>query len=457
MKNLIKIVLIALTIVSCKSTDSSNSTTYFGGQIINPKGKYIILMKGDKELDTIPLDSKNTFLTKLDFITEEGLYSFKHGLEYQYVYFEPNDSILIRLNTWDFDESLVYSGVGAEKNNFLINLYLQNEKDERSFSPYYNLKSDEFESKINSIQKLNMHLYNQLKNSGTKITEKFDKLAKVAVNYPLNRRKEIYPQIHKNRFQLENYPNLSDTYYDFRKDINLNNEDLLDFAPYNNYVTSYLYSLAYHEKTKNKKFTENLLNIIIDNIKIESFKNNLLHQAIYNDFRETQSSCAVNKTALKIFNEHCTNKKYVDQINNLAKDCESIKQKNPIDNFELLTLNNTKTNIRSIIKNNNSVIYFWSPEMLSPEMLIKRIKKLEKQYPTLLFVGINMHPNESGSRVNQYLQNQYLLTKESSANRFITSLEPRTILVNKKGIIHNSFTYLSSPHLENQLTKLEKN
>ena len=47
--------------------------------------------------------------------------------------YNPTDSVLMYLNTWDFDESLIFSGKGGSKNNFLINLYLQQEKNEKNF------------------------------------------------------------------------------------------------------------------------------------------------------------------------------------------------------------------------------------------------------------------------------------------------------------------------------------
>ncbi len=454
-KNLILIIGVIITLSSCYNSDEKCDITYFGGQIVNPKSKFVTLSKNEVVIDTIYLDSKNNFITQLD-IHKEGLYSFNHGLEYQYIYFEPKDSILIRLNTWDFDESLVFSGRGGEKNNFLITLYLQNEKDEQTFSPYYNLNSNEFEEKIAISESLNNHLYDQLKESGFVVSSKFDELAKVAISYPLNRRKEVYPLIHKNRFQLENYPAVSNTYYDFRKATTLNNEDLIGFAPYNNYINSFLYATAYQQKKKNSDFTVDKLNIIIENIHIESFRNGLLRQVIYNDFREAKASCTINKGALKIFNENCTNEDFLKQMNAIANDCKEITINSDLDNFELATFNNDIIKINSIIKGKKAIIYFWSPIIISPDLLVKRVKYLENKFPELLFVGVNLESPQNYQHVNYRLNNQYYLTKNSKANSFVSSQQPRTILVNNDGIIINSFTYLSSPHLERQLTDLKK-
>ena len=94
--------------------------------------------------------------------------------------------------------------------------------------------------------------------------------------------------------------------------------------------------------------------------------------------------------------------------------------------------------------------------MINGNLLVKRISKLEQKYPSLLFVGINMYPSNNGVQTNKHLDNQYILTEDSEARGFLRSNEPRTILVDDKGIIRNGFTYLTSPHLERQLTLLEE-
>ena len=149
MKYFVGLIFVFLTL-SCETTDKENNSTYFGGEIINPKSNFVLFLKDNKVVDTILLDKNNRFLKVYNSL-KEGLYTFKHGLEFQYIYLEPTDSILIRLNTWDFDESLVFSGKGSNKNEFLINLFLQNEKEEKQMYPYFNLEESDFERKLDSL------------------------------------------------------------------------------------------------------------------------------------------------------------------------------------------------------------------------------------------------------------------------------------------------------------------
>ena len=121
MKYLVSFILLA-TVFGCKKT-KEDTATYFGGKILHPKSNHVILFDFEKAVDTIYLKEDNTFLGKIDSL-KEGLYYFKHGPEHQYIYLEPQDSLLLRLNTWDFDESLVFAGKGAERNNILIDIFL---------------------------------------------------------------------------------------------------------------------------------------------------------------------------------------------------------------------------------------------------------------------------------------------------------------------------------------------
>ena len=59
---------------------------------------------------------------------------------------EPNDSIMFRLNTYDFDESLVFTGNGARKNNYLLKTYLSNEKEAKQLVTYSKMEPEAFNS-----------------------------------------------------------------------------------------------------------------------------------------------------------------------------------------------------------------------------------------------------------------------------------------------------------------------
>jgi hypothetical protein len=151
---------ILLIAYSCGNS-KTNEVAYLGGEIVNPNNSYVVLYKNDQVVDSAVLDENNRFLLKIDPVVD-GLYHFEHQPEMQYVMIEKGDSILFRLNTLDFDESLIFTGLGAEKNNFMIDMFLVNEDEERLVYDYYDLEAGEFVYKMDSLKKMKLEQYDNL-------------------------------------------------------------------------------------------------------------------------------------------------------------------------------------------------------------------------------------------------------------------------------------------------------
>lgn len=459
MKYVTYVILVFLT-VGCEISNE-NAATYFGGQIINPKTNYVLFLKGEKVIDTLMLDKGNRFLKKIPSL-EGGLYTFKHGNEFQYIYLEPSDSVLVRLNTWDFDKSLVFSGKGSTKNEFLINLFLENGKEEIMMYHYFDLNEQDFEAKIDSLSKERFAVYNDFFANEAAMSKEFKEFTNTAIQFPLYRLKEVYPYYHKGVLGLKQFSEVSDTFYDFRKSISLNEENLVSFYPYQNYVVSYLYNISYqlkeNDNTKND-ITVNTLNAINEHIKAEDFKNILLKRILVSDFLKNEPACHFNENALSIFLATCTNNEYVEQITNLVNDCNNVPQNEPLHDFNIVSYKNVPLTIKEVIKNRNAVIYFWSTDYMSTDYLVSRVKFLEKRYPDLLFIGINMQtlPQDLTKESNLKLldiNNQYMLSEDSYAHNYLRSKYPRTIIIDSAGIVKNGFTNLDSKKLGSELYKL---
>ena len=451
--------IFAFLIFGCKKANE-NAMTYFGGQIINPKSNYVLFLKDEKVLDTLLLDENYHFLKEIPSL-QEGLYTFKHGTDFQYIYLEPSDSVLVRLNTWDFNHSLVFNGKGSAKNEFLINLFLQNEKEERMMYHNFNLNENDFHAKIDSLSKERFAVYNDFSQNETAVSNGFKKLTITAIQFPLLRLKEAYPYYHKKVLDLDEFAKVSDQFYDYRAEINLNEEDLVSFYPYQNYVVSYLFNISSQLKEKDSSknnMAVNIINAINEHIKAEDFKNILLKRIIMSDLLKNESVCETNEEALQLFRANCTNKEVVDQVNNLVNDCKKIPQNAPLRDFDIVSYNNFQFNINEVIKNKNTVIYFWSADYISADYLVNRIKFLEDKYPDLLFVGIDIQssPQDLSADANLKLldiNNQYMLPKDSYAHQFLSSNFPRTVLIDKNGIVKNGFINLDSNKLDSELIK----
>ena len=231
----------------CTDTSDKKNITYFGGKIKNPIEEYVYFAKNEKIIDSAKIDNHNKFSFHLDSI-ELGLYTFNHGPEFQYVYLEPKDSLLIYLNTWDFDESLIFSGNQAAKNNYLINLWLQQEKFEKNFKYGYKLSEVDFSAALNKQLEFHLDSYDLLiEQEGEEPSEFFDKIAKAGIYYPSYYLKEHYPFKNKRALKLKTLPLLSEDFYSYRKTIDINDDDLRNYGPFFTYVMTYLHLKAYKE------------------------------------------------------------------------------------------------------------------------------------------------------------------------------------------------------------------
>jgi len=446
-------------LIACKSNEGK-TTTYFGGQIINPKSDQVFLYKGEQLLDSVKLNSNNKFLIEIDSLAL-GIYIFKHYDEIQYIYLEPKDSLLIRLNTWAFDESLVFSGKGAERNNFLVNLFLENEKEDKLFFNFYQLNDSLFGSKIDSILQRKIILYNQFKEESAENSPLFEKLASAAINYPLYKKKEAYPYRHKKAVKIENYPHIDPIFYKFRKKIDINDKDLVDFYPYQDYVRTYLYHLAYEKQILDDHkgaMDVYFMKAALENLKIDAVKNKFLHQGMWYTLLDQNISKKEKEKAQRLFFDHCSDEKSVAEIAHLIKASEKLPKGEKLPDVNLYSFNNTSLNLNSIAKDKNIVIYTWPIDLRQIENLAKRVNYLEKKYPNYLFIGIN-------SKNSEYRWKTLVKSKKLNSNnqyRVDNGIDwldvnfSSAILVDKQGIVRNNMTHLASRSFEKQLKHFKK-
>jgi len=443
-----------LLFVSCHKQEE-NRITHFGGQIINPKSDKVLIYKDDQLLDSAILDDNNRFLMDLDSISL-GLYKFMHGPEIQYIYLEPQDSLLIRINTWDFDESLVFSGKGAERNNLLINLFLENEKEDKIFFNHYHLDVDLFEIKIDSVLQQKKLLFDHFKEEITDNSPLFEKLAHAAIYYPLYRIKEAYPYQNKLALNSKNYIQIDPTFYKFRKTIDLNDKELEDFYPYRDYLQTFLYHLAFEKQIIDgykSAIDVNFMQATLENVKLEEVKNKFLHQGIWYTLLDDNISVEEKNRAQRLFFDHCSDTKQVNEIAQLIRASEKLPKGFKLPDVNLYCLNNAPLQLGEIIKNKNTIIYTWPTDLNQIDNLAKRVNYLEKKYPNYLFIGIN-------SKNSEYKWKNHIKSKKinpdhqyrvNAGNDWLDLNFTRAILIDKNGIVQNNLTHLSSGNFEKQL------
>ncbi|MFY0604218.1 MAG: hypothetical protein JXQ93_09720 [Flavobacteriaceae bacterium] len=449
-------ILILVSLFGCKP-ENKDTNTYFGGKIINPRGNFVVLLEKEIVVDTFYLDKQHKFLGKIQNL-EPGLFLFKHGPEYQYLYLQPKDSILIRLNTWDFDESLVFSGIGAKRNNVLIDCFLDAEKDDKFFRNLYNLSPSQFKKKVRHLEKEKNKRLKELLSRFEEESDEYKNLLEIALTYPVYRKLENYPLAHRETKYEAMNEKIDDDFYAHRKLIDYNKDSIMFYSPYRDYMFSYLYNIVNNtgREMYSDKFTTELLHTIDKHFHLEDTRNMLLRQTVISHFYR-KSSCDVNNDAFDTFLKLTSNNDDVKLVKRLLNDTKKVVRGKKIENFEITDLNKTNHSIIDVIKGKDVAVYFWNPKFISKEYLFSKVNYLSKKYPNVQFIGVKIDGNQKDYIKKLDIKTQFYIDGTSEANKFLTSKLPRTILVNKKGIVVNSFASLSSQNIYNQVETLAKN
>ncbi|MEN8186968.1 MAG: hypothetical protein ABFR05_07545 [Bacteroidota bacterium] len=452
--------LMALT-VSCSTVEAEKNITFFGGKIKNPKDKYVYFAKDEVVIDSVILNEHNRFKFSIDSI-EEGIYTFKHGPEFQYLYLQPKDSLLIYLNTWDFDESLIFSGKGGAKNNFLINVFLQQEENQKRFHHKYNLEEEEFSKEINyHTSKLHNQYVELMESENDEATEFFKKVADVAINYPFYYHKERYPFYHRKTKNLKEFPELSEKFYAFREGIDLNDKSLIFYSPYFTYLRTHLYHLAYAEKIKYPDSCNvdlNFMKVVNDKIKIEYFKNDLLANGIWDALINESLNKEDFNDVRDYFTTNCNDDELKAEIEKSIAQKEKLNSGDTLPTIMLLNDERHEIAINKIVKGSPTVIYFWPKHLGKTEILIEQLDYLKKEYPNYSFIGIEREKSYDNWRnfvsdKNLDSREQYKIDKNSSFYTWFEGDMARTILLDKNGIIQNGYLFFNAKTLDYYLKK----
>lgn len=452
-KKLLFILSLSVLIGCHSKSDKEKNVVYFGGEIANPKEGYVYLRKDGQLIDSLALTQNNQFSKEIPGLPM-GLYTFHHGNELQYMFLDVNDSIAIHLNTKDFDESLTFSGRGAEKNEYLINLFLENEKEEKLFHQYFRLSPQEFKDKVALIQELKYVGLEEFEISQNNRCKAFSKLAKATIDYSLFKKMEYYPWAHKNLMNSKEFKALDADFYDYRKEINLNDAQLIGYYAYTNYLINYLYNQAFqnlkHKEFNKKEVRLEFFKAIDKNITLEDFKNKLLMDNILHNILKSPNTDDLE--VLQLFLKISTNTADKAKISNLIENKISLQNNQVIPNFVLTDAQNRQIPLNKIRNNERAVVYFWSHKYMSPRYLKSRIKYLKKKHPNYRFIGINIDKVNSQKSASFSADDfQFKLPNRSQANKYCSSGYPRTVIISKKGRVLNSYTNISTKDFSTSL------
>ncbi len=457
MNRLLLFSILGFLIGACQLEQGNSKRVIFAGEIVNPTSDQVVLFKGEQVLDTAKLDENNRFIFRLDSVAE-GLHHFVHRPESQYVYLEQGDSLQIRLNTSDFDESLVFSGKGEEINNFILELFLTREDEEELINSYYYLEPEEFRRKIDSLKATKLALLSQIETDYEISANALD-LARSFIDYGANISMEAYPFFHRRRSGEDKiHDDLPASFYNYRKDINYNDQKLTYLRPYYNFMKYHISNLAYNDCKKRCEddlekasrqlhFNQHKLRLIDSLVSQKELRDNLFRNVAI-DYLLRHDTEETTTFFIDSFKKYSENNSHNTEIYTLYQGIIDMQPSKQLPEFTVYDFDGQKVKLSDIRKGDSVVFYFWSgTEPGHFRNVNKRIGELKEKYPNYGFVGLNMRTDlakwknmvqTSGlDETEQFWTEDYDQTVQT-----LIVYDPNKAILSKNGKIIDAFSHL---------------
>jgi len=442
---------------SCNNNDPN--VFYIGGEIVNPSSSTVNIYRNNIKIDSIELDIDNKFFKQINNV-ESGIYRIEHLPEYQNILVDKGDSIWIRVNGEDFNESLSFSGIGSSKNNFLIDISNSLNYEDEYLSNMYSQNSIKFRRMIDSLSQEKKNMWIDFINSReqSKLSEK---ITKSSILYSYANRLERYALLRGSNWNSSD----SKEYFTYRDELNLNDSDLILFEPYITYLMNYFNksvldsSQVYFYQKNNTDFNTKKLVLIDTEIKDENLKNILSRataiEELFNFNNHNQ-----HERFIGYYSYINSSQTYYDEILKLHNDINKMQTGNKLPEINLMNINQNIISSDDVFNNKKTLIYFWSQTQMNHyRRTIRRVNELEKKFPQYRFVGICIQPyndlvNQAQTILNVTLDNQFSFTNfESSSKDWVLTYLNKAIIIDRKSKIIDGFGNLFSNSIEQSLSR----
>lgn len=465
---------------------SNTALTIFGGTIINPKKDFVkITLSSDgmitkSEYET-HVNKDGSFKFSLNINTIQYGH-FTHGDEYTKICLYPGDSINISIDTKQFDETIVYSGKGSEKNNYMAKEFLMFYDDihqERTYNTLVDSTPESFNEYCEELFSKHSEFLDENLKDNTNV-ELFKKINKY--NYVLNL---LFFQI--NYFSYKRFVSgetggvvshevkEEETYFNKLKRINLNDSTLIICEGYISLVWQIFNTKSgqleirstpiVKDSKGNYKFQDSYVRFDRAYELEKLFLSGKVRD--YVTFVELQNMIEyreVNQYSDSYFDfvNNCKNEQLVSDIKELYSAHQKLKNGKPAPNFELLDISGNKVKLSDFI---GKVVYidFWA-SWCGP--CIGAFSDIEEVYNELkdedfvfLYISIDDNKEKWKEAVSEYkLKGIHLNSPDGFESEicklYLVSGIPKYMIIDKNGNIYDKdASYNNNKNLVKELKK----
>ena len=443
-------------LISCNQNNFKEDF-YLGGEIINPSSRFVNFYFNNVKIDSIELNSENKFFKKIENINP-GIYRIEHLPENQNIIVEKGDSLWIRVNVEDFQESLTFSGRGSSKNNFLVDINNMDTYENEYLSQYYVQESDVFRRKIDSLMNEKLKIW-ELFNKSVNQKKLSSNITKSSIKYNYYNKLERYAILRGTNWTKSK----RESFYDFRDDINLNDTDLSLFDPYVTFLMNYFNEKTldsgeiYSYEKNNTDFNIKKLLIIDSQIDDPYLKNNLARATAIEEILNFKNN-KFHDEFIDYYSYVNSSDKYLTEIIQLYEDIKKMQKGNLLPEVSIINYQGKEILSSKELKGTKTLIYFWSQTQMNHyRRTIKRIEELKQIFPNFRFVGICIQPYtdmviQAQNILNLDLSDQYSFKNfEESSKSWVLTFLNKTIIIDQKSYIIDGFSNLFTNDVEKVL------
>ncbi len=431
MKRYFYLLLFLATSIACQRT----SYVSLSGTLANSSAKEVIISAaGYKKV--IPVDEKGFFSDTLH-LAQPGYYELRAG-EYTQLYLKNGYKLHVTIDAQQFDESVTYTGKGAEINSYLTQKFLLTEKLTGNEKDFYSLSAGKFAEKNSEIKDKLLELLKK-----NPLSKAFVALEQKNIQYEYLLRLGNYKTYNQYYTATENVvlpagflgPLKTFTDYD-------NGEDYENFKSYRNLVQNnfsqyiekemkedsvllyYEAALLYLRTVKSEPIRKGLLNVIAYEINPANEKAQDVYYALF---------------------DLSTDKKFKKELTQKYEKIKQITKGNPSPAFKYENYKGGKTTLADL-RGRYVYIDVWATWCAPCKAEIPHLKKLQADFKdeNIVFVSISIDTPaayETWKKMvsEEELQGVQLIADNNWDSTFVTEYAidgiPRFILIDPDGNI----------------------
>jgi hypothetical protein len=280
----------------------------------------------------------------------------------------------------------------------------------------------------------------------------------------------MYPFGYFGNNKLIHFKDLPEGFYDYRNEIDLNNEKLSELYVYNRFLfwhfnnisLNQYYKAGNHEAFNRMAIDYNIekLRLIDSTIANENIKNYLLKHTTKDFILSTDDLDASNKM-IDYYLKKSTNPKDKTYIKDLAVAANKLKPGNTLPNARLVDYDGNVVELSSLI-DSPTIVYCWSTNFkMHSRNSHYKIKELKTKFPDVNFIAINFNDSDLNywkktlKSLNYSAKNEYMFSNPSEAlEKYVITFSHKIFVVDDQMEIVNSNIELFNEDLIECLKKL---